>query len=81
MTVLRTEITNLIAQLRDAAHRQDPAAQAAIKLVKLSAEAAKESLVSTDGDDMLRAQGAARQYVKLHTELTTTPPNISETKR
>ena len=79
----RAEITQVVAQLRDAAHQQDPVALAVIRLVKLSVDATKESLVSADGDDMLRMQGAARHLTKLHTELTTNPPAIqaSETPR
>lgn len=73
----RNRITELAKQLREAAHLQDPTAKAAIELVKLSADMAKESLVSAAGDDMLRLQGAARHLTKLHTELTTTPPNIT----
>lgn len=77
----KAAITDLIAKLRDAAKMQDPIASAAIELVHRMGEAAKENLVSADGDDMLRAQGSARMLSKLHTDLTTRPPNISETNR
>lgn len=70
----KERITALAKQLREAAYAQDPVAKSAIDLVKLSAEAAKESLVTAEGDDMLRQQGAARHLNKLHTELTTQPP-------
>jgi hypothetical protein len=70
----KERITELAKQLREAAAAQDPLARAVIELVKLSGEAAKESLVAADGNDMLRAQGAVRQFEKLHKELTTNPP-------
>lgn len=72
----RNRIAELTQRLREAAKMQDPIAAAAVEVVKLSAEAAKESLVGADGNDMLRHQGAARQFAKLHTELTQTPPSI-----
>lgn len=72
----KERITAVAAQLRDAANTMDPIARAAIELVKLSAEAVKESLVTAEGDDMLRQQGAARHLSKMLTELTTQPPQI-----
>lgn len=69
--------TELAAKIREAAHLLDPIARAAIELVQLSLADVKESLVSAEGDDMLRTQGAARHLAKLHRELTTTPPNIN----
>lgn len=72
----KERLAQVVKQLREAAKLQDPTAKAAIEMVQLSAIEAKESLVSADGDDMLRVQGAARQLSKLHKELTTTPPNI-----
>lgn len=72
----KERITELAKQLREAAATQDPLARAVIELVKLSGEAAKESLVAADGNDMLRAQGAVRQFEKLHKELTTNPPQL-----
>jgi hypothetical protein len=72
----RDRITELASRLRDAARLQDPLAQAVIELVKLSGEGAKESLVTAEGDDMLRLQGAARHMAKLHKELTTQPPSV-----
>jgi hypothetical protein len=79
----RDKVTEIASRLRDAARLQDPFALAAIELVKLSSDAAKESLVSAEGDDMLRLQGAARHLTKLHKELTTQPPGIQapENKR
>ena len=74
----RERLAELAAKLRDAANLHDPIAKAAIELVKLSADELKESLVSAEGEDMLRAQGAARQLSKIHRELTTTPPSISK---
>lgn len=72
----KERVTELAKQLREAAQLMDPIARAAIDLVKLASEAAKESLVSAEGDDMLRQQGAARHLTKLHTELTTNPPQL-----
>jgi hypothetical protein len=68
----------LVGRLRDAAKLHDPAAQAAIELIRLTAEECKDSLVSAVGDDMLRQQGAAQRMQRLHKELTTTPPNINK---
>lgn len=76
----KAQVTELVQQLRDAAKLQDPIAIAAVKLVMLSADMAKESLVGADGDDMLRLQGSARAFHKLHAELTTNPPSISATE-
>lgn len=63
--------------LREAAQRQDPAARLTISLVRLLADAEKESLVTADGDDMLRRQGAVRSLEKLYKELTVVPPSIT----
>jgi hypothetical protein len=73
----KERITDLAKQLRDAARMQDPVARAAIELVKLSSDAAKESLVTAEGDGILRAQGEARAMARLHRELTTIPPSIT----
>ncbi len=70
----KERILDLAKQLREAANVMDPIAKAVIELVKLSSDAAKESLVAADGNDMLRMQGAVRQLDKLHKELTTNPP-------
>lgn len=70
----RDKVAELVSRLRDAARLQDPLAQAVIELVKLSGDMAKESLVSAEGDDMLRLQGAARHMTRLYKELTTQPP-------
>lgn len=72
----KKEITVLAERLRVAAEQHDPIARAAIELVKLCADEAKESLVGADGDDMLRLQGEARRLQKLHRELTVTPPKL-----
>lgn len=63
----------LVKQLRDAAARQEPLARAAVELVKLSIEELKDSLVTADGDDMMRKQGAARQLSSILRELTHDP--------
>lgn len=70
--------TELAKKLRDAAFAQDPTARAVIELLKLSVDEAKESLVSADGEDMLRVQGAARHMAKLYRELTVEPPTITK---
>lgn len=72
----KEQTTEIVAQLRAAANGQDHAARAAIKLIDLIVQDLKESLVRAEGEDMLRLQGAARHFSKLHKELTTEPPNI-----
>lgn len=79
MTKVRA--TDLVKRLRDAAREMDPIARAAIELVQVMGDTAKDTLVSADGDDMLRAQGEARVFRKLLADLTTIPPNITETTR
>lgn len=74
----KARIVELQQALREAAKRLEPLAEMAIELVKLTSNEAKESLVTADGNDMLRAQGAARSLERLHTALTKTPPSISE---
>lgn len=74
----RARAAELTQQLRDQAKAQDPIARAAIELIRLHGEMQKDSLVDAVGDDMLRAQGAARQLKKLHTDLTKAPANIQE---
>ena len=69
--------TELAAQIRKAVHLHDPVAKACIDLVKEALDDAKDSLVLTDGEDMLRTQGTARYLTKLYRELTTVPPNIN----
>lgn len=78
MTTLREQQADLVEKLRDAATAQDPIAQAAVRLVKLSVEELKESLVSADGEDMYRVQGAARNMSRLYRELTTVPPQMKK---
>ena len=70
--------TEIAEQLRNAAKQLDPAARAAVELVRLLMDEAKDSLVTTSGDDMLRSQGAARMLTKLHTLLTREPPQIQK---
>lgn len=72
----KQKIADLHKQLRDGARAQDPASRIAVTLVKLLYEQAQESLVTAEGDDMLRLQGAARAFSKMHTELTVIPPAI-----
>lgn len=72
----KDRVAELTQRLRDAAKLQEPLAQSAVELVKLTADALKESLVTADGDDMLRIQGAAREMAKLHKNLANTPPAI-----
>ena len=69
--------TQLAAQIREAAGLHDPVARACVELVKLHLDSAKDTLVSAEGEDMLRHQGVARHLAKLHKELTVTPPNIN----
>lgn len=70
----RERLAELSGRLRDAAKAQDPIARSVVELVKLKVDALKESLVTADGNDMLRLQGAAREFQKLLRELTTAPP-------
>lgn len=69
--------TQLAAQIREAANLHDPAARACIELVKLQLDSVKDTLVSAEGEDMLRHQGVARHLTKVYKELTVTPPNIN----
>lgn len=72
----KAEITELAGRVREAAQRQDPIALAVIKLLAATLDSTKETLVNVAGDDMLRAQGAARELQRLHRELTETPAPI-----
>ena len=74
----RERLAELTKKLRDAAFQQDPIARAVIELVKLSAEEAKESLVSAEDQDIQRTQGAARAWARMFRELTTEPPSINK---
>lgn len=74
----KERLAELARKLREAALAQDPIARTVIELVKLSGEEAKESLVSADGEDMYRVQGAARHMAKLYKELTVEPPSITK---
>lgn len=74
----KDRLDDLKERLRELAKQQDPIALAAIELVRLLADDAKESLVVADEHDMLlRQQGAVRMLEKLHKELTTMPPSIT----
>jgi N-acetylglucosamine kinase-like BadF-type ATPase len=72
----RERVAELLGNLREAARLHDPIARSVVEVVKLLADEAKESLVSAEGEDMLRLQGGARQLAKIYRELTITPPNI-----
>ena len=72
----RERVVELAKSLREAAFAQDPAARAAIELLKVSLEESKESLVRASGEDMYREQGAARCMAKLLKELTAEPPKM-----
>ncbi len=74
----KSRVADLLKQLREAARMQDPSARAVVELVKLLGDDAKDSLVMSADNDMVRAQGAARMLRKLHTDLTTTPPKITQ---
>jgi N-acetylglucosamine kinase-like BadF-type ATPase len=76
----KDRVHELAGKIREAAALHDPVARAIIELVKLSSDDLKESLVSAEGNDMLRLQGAARHLTKLHKEMTVTPPNIAAQK-
>ena len=64
-----------LAELADSLRKSTAAeAQMVVEMTRLLAEEARQALVSADGDDMLRAQGAARAFDRLHRQLTTAPP-------
>lgn len=75
---MKSQVTDLAARLRDAAKLQEPHAMAAIKLLDLYIERLKDELVTAQGDELLRTQGAARQLQRIHRELTVTPPSITK---
>ncbi len=72
----KQKAAELAKKLRDELYRQDPIMRSVVDLLKVLQEAAKESLVGADGNDMLRLQGEARAFGKLIRELTNQPPNI-----
>lgn len=74
----RNKVQELAGRLREAANLHDPHAAAIVELIRLSIEDIKESLVTAEGDDIHRFQGAARHLTKLHRELTISPPNIGQ---
>lgn len=73
----KEKATELAKLLREAAN-QDPMARYAVELVKLTYDDLKEKLVEADEKDMLRVQGAVRQFRRLYNELTKTPPSITK---
>lgn len=77
MATSRERMDELVGRIRDAAKLHDPIATAVVELVRLSHEDAKESLVSAEGNDIHRLQGAARHIQKLYRDLTITPPSIT----
>lgn len=72
----KEQAAELAGRIRAAARQGEPIARAVISLVKHYEDEAKASLVAVDGDDMLRAQGAARQLQRIYRELTVEPPTI-----
>lgn len=70
--------TELAKQIREAANHQDPMARCAVELVKLTLADLQEKLVEAEEKDMLRTQGAVRQFRRLYNELTKTPPTITK---
>jgi N-acetylglucosamine kinase-like BadF-type ATPase len=78
MKTVKEQVTELAKRLREAAKLGDPTARAAVELVQLICDDLKEKLVEANGEDMLRLQGAARQFRKIHTELTKTPATINQ---
>ena len=71
----RDRVLETAARLRAAYFQQDPLAVAVVDLLQAAIDEARDSLVSSEGDDTLRLQGAARQHQKLLRELTTMPPS------
>jgi len=78
MASRKQELSELAARLREGAKLQDPMARAAVQLLIMSADDAKESLVTAEGEDMYRLQGAARHLRMLIREVTTEPPKIGD---
>lgn len=74
--VSKDQLAETVKRLRDLYLEGDPIARAAVDVIKLSAEAVKESLVTADDNDMLRKQGAARYLRSLYREVTTAPHKI-----
>ena len=75
MQNLRERKLELAKVVREAAQKQDPLARTIIELVKLTVDDFKESLVSAEGEDIHRLQGAAREFRKLLRELITDSPS------
>lgn len=74
----KAQVAELVQRLHSAYATQDPVARAAVDLVKLLSDEAKESLVTAAEGDMLRVQGAARALNKLHSDLTSKPLKLQE---
>jgi hypothetical protein len=66
-----------LAKIIREARMQDPLARYTIDMIKAVLEDLKERLVDADGEDMIRLQGAVRQFKKLHNELTNDPMPIN----
>jgi len=73
---LKNQITEQARKVREAAQLSDPLAVAVVSLLQMTIEDLKESLVSAEGEDMYRTQGAVRHFSRLHRELTVTPHSL-----
>jgi len=73
----KDRVTELQKSLRDGFFQQDRFARMTVELLKLSIEELQVSLVTAEGEDIPRQQGAARYMTRLLRELTTQPPTIS----
>lgn len=72
----KEQATESARKLREQAKLMDPMARTTVELVGSLIDLTKERLVDATGDDMLRLQGAAREYRRLLGELTIQPPSI-----
>ncbi len=72
----KEQIAAVSKRLRDAAKLQEPHALSVVQLLVLLAEEAKERLITAEGDELLREQGAARELRRVVRELTVEPPSI-----
>lgn len=77
MQTVKERRAELVKALREAAYKQDLTARSVVELVKLSIDETKESLVSAEGEDIHRIQGAARYLRALFRDLTTDPVNTT----
>lgn len=76
METPKERVTELQKQLREGFFTQDRYARMTVEMLKLSVEELQVSLVTAEGEDIPRQQGAARYLTKLLRELTTQPPTI-----